>query len=93
MISIKTDIRIISKDKRKEDYTREHSARIKDIELLTGLTFLTGFADQFTRAEHITDLQEHLWAKWNWLEDYDELKKIKKNPQCPPGLVYTSFLN
>ena len=72
------------------EHLRENVARVRDIELLTGLTFFTDLETSL-RIKTETYLPEHLWSRISWMDTDDQCPDLSQGAQCPPQLVAYSF--
>jgi len=50
-----------------ENYLKFHTVRVRDVELLTGLTLFGGM-DPPSRVKLVTYLSEDLWPRPSWLD-------------------------
>ena len=64
---------------------RDNAARMRDVELVTGLRFFPKIkAEDSVRLK--TFLPESLWEKYSWMDDQTCGSQL---PQCPVGSVQT----
>jgi len=77
------------KEKDSREYLRQNVARVRDIELLTGLTFFPGVDVPSARIKLTTYLPEQPWSTLPWTDVDGECPIIDENDpnNCPAGYV------
>ena len=79
-----------------EDYLKFHTARVRDVELLTGLSLFNRMAP-LPRVKLVTYLSENLWQRSWWLDDVKtsagQCPLNRTSVSCPPGSVSAIFVD
>lgn len=68
-------------------YLRQNTARVRDVELLTGLTLFDGVGSSFHRSKLLTYLTEDLWPKLSWMDVDGDCPNLS-NTNCPAKSVF-----